>query len=134
MNTSSQSFSFTRQPLRLFALTALLAIGAAALQTAQAMPGGHGSHGGHDGPGGSMMSSPRQLDRMLDSVEATPEQRTQIRQIVSAAREAGRAQHEQGRALRDQGAKLFAQPTVDARAAEARGGKRVWADPWGEGV
>jgi Spy/CpxP family protein refolding chaperone len=65
------------------------------------------------------MGSPRQMDRMLDSVDATPEQRAQIKQIVASAREAGRALRAQGQALRDQSAALFAQPDVDARAAEA---------------
>ncbi len=101
--------------LRLLALTTLLALGASALQVAQAAPGDH--RGGGGGPGW-MMDSPRHLDRLLDRVDATAEQRAQIRQITERAREAGRAQHEQMRSLRDQSAALFAQPTVDARAAE----------------
>jgi Spy/CpxP family protein refolding chaperone len=66
------------------------------------------------GPGGA-----RHVERMLDAVKATPEQRTQVQQILQAARTDLQAQHEAGRKLRDQGQALFAQPAVDARAAEA---------------
>ncbi len=104
-----------RHPLRLLAATALLALSAGALQVAHAAPGGPGDHAGHSWA----MGSPRHLERLLDSVDATAEQRAQIRQILATAREAGRAQHDQGRSLREQAATLFAQPTVDARAAEA---------------
>jgi Spy/CpxP family protein refolding chaperone len=55
---------------------------------------------------------------MLDSVQATPEQRAQLQQIFSAARADLKAQHEQGRALREQARALWTQPTVDARQAE----------------
>ena len=103
------------QPARLLALTALVAISAGVLQTANAAPGGHGDHGGL----GWSMGSPRHMDRMFDSINATPEQRTQIQQILGAAREELKGQREQGKTLRDQSAALFAQPTVDARAAEA---------------
>ncbi len=106
--------TFLTQPLRVLALTSLLAFGAAGLQTAQAAPGGHGGHGG-----GYSMGSPRHMERMLDSVNATAEQRAQIQQIMTAAREELRGQRVQTRTLREQGMALFSQPTVDARAAEA---------------
>ncbi len=106
------------QPARLLALTALVAISAGVLQTAHAAPGEHGGHGGHGGPGWSM-GSPRHMDRMLDSINATAEQRTQIQQILGAAREELKGQRAQGKTLREQAAAIFAQPTVDARAAEA---------------
>ncbi len=86
-------------------------------------PGGFGMHGGpgagmmHDGPGIGMMQG-RMGERMLDIVNATPEQRTQIKQIIDrnvAERQAQRAAH---LALRDQASQLFTQPTVDAAAAE----------------
>jgi Spy/CpxP family protein refolding chaperone len=86
-------------------------------------PGGFGMHGGpgagmmHDGPGIGMMEG-RMGERMLDFVNATPEQRTQIKQIIDrnvAERQAQRAAH---LALRDQARQLFTQPTVDAAAAE----------------
>ena len=86
-------------------------------------PGGFGMHGGpgagmmHDGPGIGMMQG-RMGERMLDIVNATPEQRTQIKQIIDrnvAERQAQRTAH---LALRDQARQLFTQPTVDAAAAE----------------
>jgi periplasmic protein CpxP/Spy len=112
-------------------------LGAAALVTlpAQAMPGehggGHGMHGmhgmqgmhsTHGGHGGGMamgmMGHPRMVERMLDSVNATSEQRGQVRQLVEAAQKDLAGQRDAGRALRDQTMSLFTQPTVDARAVE----------------
>ncbi len=58
-------------------------------------------------------------DRLLDEVKATPEQRTQIRALLDAARGDLQAQREAGRGLREQAMSLFSQPTVDARATEA---------------
>jgi len=78
--------------------------------TAMAGPGGHGAHGGMFG---GMMS------RLLERVNATPEQRTQIQQIMQHQASEMRAQHEAGRALRRQAMALFSQPTVDANAVEA---------------
>jgi Spy/CpxP family protein refolding chaperone len=52
-------------------------------------------------------------------VNATAEQRAQVKQILQAAQADMQAQREAGRKLREQGQALFAQPTVDARAAEA---------------
>jgi Spy/CpxP family protein refolding chaperone len=116
---------FAARPWRLMSATLLIAMAATAAQTALAQPqAGHGGrhhavahHGGHGG--GYGMLAPRHLDRMLDSVNASAEQRTQIRQIVEAARNDLRAQHDGSRALREQARALFVQPTVDARAAEA---------------
>jgi periplasmic protein CpxP/Spy len=62
--------------------------------------------------------SGRHAERMLDAVNATPEQRAQVKQIVQAARTDMSAQRESGRKLHEQSQALFAQPTVDARAVE----------------
>jgi periplasmic protein CpxP/Spy len=78
--------------------------------------GGPGGHGGHAGPGAGMFDG--MLTRLLDRVNATPEQRTQIQQIMQAQQADMRAQREAGRALREQMMALFAQPTVDAAAVE----------------
>jgi len=90
---------------------------------AQPVPGGpgmHGGHGMHGGQGGGMgMMQGHMLERMLDGVNATPDQRTQIKAIAERARADMKAQHESGRALREQSMKLFTQPVVDANAAEA---------------
>lgn len=130
------SRSTARTPPSRHALGAWIATGAvvaAALlaQPAQAMPGAMGGaphgphvamHGGMDGgPHGGMglpLGHPRMAERMLDSVAATPEQRTQIRGLLEAARTDLQAQREAGRTLREQQRALFTQPTVDARAVE----------------
>jgi Spy/CpxP family protein refolding chaperone len=69
-----------------------------------------------------MMGMPmqgRMVERMLDSVNASAEQRAQIKQITDRAAADRKAQFESHRALREQGMKLFTQPVVDANAAEA---------------
>ena len=108
-----------RRPARLMLGTLLIAgAGVFTLTAAEAAPGGHHGGGpGHEMRGGGMGG--RGLERMLDSVNATAEQRTQIQAIAQAARAEMKTQHEAGRALRQQEQQLFAQPTVDARAAEA---------------
>jgi protein CpxP len=106
------------------ASVALAAVMAGSAQAAPGGPGMHGTmmtmahgpmggHGGHGGMFGGMMT------RMLDRVNATPEQRAQIEQIVKANAGEMRSQREAGRALREQAMALFAQPTVDANAVEA---------------
>jgi protein CpxP len=114
------------------AALAALALAAVAASTAQAAPGGPGMHGMHGmhgtmmmaqgpmgGPGGPGGMFGGMMTRMLDRVNATPEQRAQIEQIVKANAGEMRAQREAGRALREQAMALFAQPTVDANAVEA---------------
>ena len=78
------------------------------------------------GPGPGMMmfgGSPehvaRHVDRMLDGLNATDAQRTQIKQIAQAAAADLKTQHEAGKALRERGLQIFAAPTVDANAAES---------------
>ena len=83
---------------------------------AQGPMGGPGGHGGHGAVGGMFDGM---MTRMLDRVNATPEQRTQIQQIMQSQAGEMRAQREAGRALRQQAMTLFAQPTVDAAAVEA---------------
>lgn len=108
--------------------TASLVAAATLSQPALAMPGGHGGpHGGHHGEmhggmrGGMAMpfANPQMAGRLLDSVNATPEQRTQIKALAEAAQRDLQAERSAGRQLREQAMTLFAQPTVDARAAEA---------------
>lgn len=107
------------QSFRLAAATTLLAVAGGVFQTAHAAP--HDGWGGHGGPGaaGFMMGHPRMLDRMLDSVNASADQRTQITAIANSAQTDLKAIHAQGKTLREQSAALFTQPTVDARAAES---------------
>ncbi len=105
---------------------AALALAGAVAGTAQAAPGGPGMHGTMmmaqgpmGGPGGHGGMFGGMVTRWLDRVNATPEQRTQIEQIMQANAGEMRAQREAGRALREQAMALFAQPTVDANAVEA---------------
>ena len=106
---------------RLLLATATVALAGGLSQAAWAAPDGdHGMHRMHGGAmGGPMgMMGGRGLERMLDAVNATPEQRTQIKQILDAARADGASQRDAARKLHEQSAALFAQPTVDARAVE----------------
>ena len=83
-----------------------------------------GGHGGHHEMGGGMMmgGSPermgRMIDRMLDGLNATDAQRSQIKQIVQTAATDLKSQREAHRALRQQGMQIFTAPNVDANAAE----------------
>jgi Spy/CpxP family protein refolding chaperone len=104
-----------------------LAVAAAGVSAsiAQAQPaagegrgvGRHAMHGGPMGMHGPMGG--RMLERALDSVNATPEQRTRIRDIMKAATDDARQQRVASRGLREQLMALFAQPTIDARAVES---------------
>jgi Spy/CpxP family protein refolding chaperone len=118
------------QPLRLLTATLVVAVAGSFAHAAMAAPhdgmGGPGHHGAMDGPGmgdfgmgGPGMGRGHQMDRMLDLVNASAEQRAQIKQIQQAAQTDLQAQHEAARKLREQSQALFAQPTVDARAVEA---------------
>ena len=91
---------------------ALAVAGTLSVVGAEAAPGHHG--GGHHG-----MMGGRMIERMLDGVNATDAQRTQIRQIMQSAATDLKAQRESARALREQSMQLFTQPNVDANAAEA---------------
>ncbi len=113
----TQTLSPNRHPLRLLAATLTVALAAGLAQTASAMP--HDGPGGPGGPGMGLMAGGRHhMERMLDAVNATPEQRTQIQQIMKAAADDLRAQRDSGRKLHQDMQALFTQPTVDARAAE----------------
>lgn len=102
---------------RLAAAALLIALAGAFASIAQAQPtGGPGGRHGHEmaGPMGGRM-----IERMLDSVNASAEQRTRIREIMKAAGDELRRQREGSRGLREQMMTLFAQPTVDAGAVES---------------
>jgi periplasmic protein CpxP/Spy len=117
------------QRARLMVVTLAVAAAGVCASIAQAQPahgprGGearHAMHGGAAGMHGPMGRAfgGRMLERALDGVNATPEQRTRIRDIMKSAATDMRAQREASRGLREQAMALFAQPTVDARAVEA---------------
>lgn len=94
---------------RLLAVMTLAAAGTAFAGPPAGGPAGHGM----------MMFGGHGVVRMLDQVNATAEQRSQIEQITKAARADLMAQHDGSRALHEQAMQLFTQPTVDANAAEA---------------
>lgn len=89
-------------------------------------PGGMGAMGGHmmgGGPGmggghGAHMAG-RGIERLLDLVNASADQRTRIKAILQSAHNDLKSQHQNSQALRDQQRSIFAQPNIDARAAEA---------------
>ena len=126
MKTQSQTPNIQPRALRMLLATMLVAVAGAVSQTALANPGGgHGGpggaemHGGRGMPGGmGLMGNPRMVERMLDTVNATAEQRAQVKQILQTAQAEMQTQRESGHKLHQQGQALFAQPTVDARAAE----------------
>ena len=108
--------SVLRRPLRV-AAAAALALGLVA--GAAAMPAGAaGAPGAMPMSGMPIVAGPR-LDRMLERVGASAEQRQQIRAIADAARDDLAAQRDERRELARQMSQLFTQPTVDAAAAEA---------------
>lgn len=92
--------------------------GAAAPVFAQGHRGSGGD--GADGPGMMIFGgSPRHLERMLDGLDATEAQRSQIRQIALAAASDFKSGRDAGRAFRERGLQIFTAPSVDAAAAES---------------
>lgn len=84
----------------------------------------HGMRAMHHGMGGGMMfrGSPehmgRMIDHMLDGLNASDAQRSQIKQIAAGAAADMKAQAEGGRALHQRAMQAFTAPTVDAGAVE----------------
>jgi periplasmic protein CpxP/Spy len=78
------------------------------------MGGGPGMGAGH----GAHMAG-RGIERLLDLVNASADQRTRIKGIMQSAHNDLKTQQQNGQALRDQQRSIFAQPNIDARAAEA---------------
>ena len=114
---SSISFSSVQRPLRWVAAALTLSLASGLAFSAPGGPHGAGMGGGMGGP--MMMGGGQHIERMLDAVNATADQRSQIKQITDAARADVKTIHQGARALREQMMQLFTQPTVDARAAEA---------------
>jgi len=71
------------------------------------------------GHGGGLPPEGPPLDRLLDELKATPEQRAELRKIVGAMRDDVKTLHEAGRSEHEQLGKLFTQPNVDPAAVEA---------------
>lgn len=81
----------------------------------------HHHHPRFAGPGGPgfLPLEGRGLDRLLDKVKATDAQRTQIKALAKSAQADLKPLHEAGRDLHEKTLALFAQPQVDAAAAES---------------
>lgn len=114
---------FSHQPTRRMVAGLSLVLAGGLTGGALAAPGGPGGPGGPGmmagaGHGGFGMFQ-GMLQRLLERVNATPEQRAQIQQIMQSGAAEMRSQREAGRALRQEALALFAQPTVDAAALEA---------------
>jgi Spy/CpxP family protein refolding chaperone len=115
----------TAAPLMRWLMTgAIVTALAATMVSAQAQ----GHHGGGPGAGegaGMMMfgGSPehvgRAVDHLLDGLGATDAQRSQIKQIATAAAADLKTQRDAGRGLHEKGMQLFAAPSVDAAAVES---------------
>ncbi|MGZ5207267.1 MAG: Spy/CpxP family protein refolding chaperone [Caldimonas sp.] len=117
-------------------VTLLAAIGLSAWAQPGPPPGMEGGHGMmHHGMGGDMGGmrggmghgmmfggSPehmgRAIDHMLDGLNASDSQRSQIKQIAAQAAADLKAQAAAGRGLHQRGMQIFTAPTVDAGAAE----------------
>ena len=86
------------------------------------MHGMNGMHGGMGGPGMMFGRSPehmgRMIDHMLDGLNASDAQRSQIKQIAAQAAADLKAQAASARGLHQRGMQIFTAPTVDAAAAE----------------
>ena len=102
--------------------TLVLALAGAVAFPALALPPGAGP-GGMAMGGGAMMGG--MLPRLLDRVNATPEQRTQIQQIIERYRGERQSQRQAWQTLQDETMTLFSQPTVDATAVEAQRQKQM---------
>ncbi|MEO8804519.1 MAG: Spy/CpxP family protein refolding chaperone [Burkholderiaceae bacterium] len=101
----------------LFSVLVVAAAAVAVSAEAQERVPGMGGGGGH----GMMMfgGSGRHIDHMLDGLNATDAQRTQIKQIAAAAAADLRGQREAGKGLRERSLQIFSAPNVDAVAAES---------------
>ena len=108
--------------LKRLAAGVVIAITATIALSAWAQPGGGHQHDGFGGHG-MFMGSPehvgRAVDHMLDGLNATDAQRTQIKQIVQQAAADLKAQHDSARGLHEKSLQIFTAPTVDAAAAES---------------
>lgn len=112
--TEGIAMNIVTRPVRRIAAALMLALAGGFVANALAATGGAG---GHAIGGGPLMGG--MLPRMLDRVNATPEQRAQIQQIIDRNAAERQAQREARREMREQAMALFSQPTVDANAVEA---------------
>lgn len=107
------------------AILASMALAVAMVATAGVAQAMGRQGGGHDGAGPTHRHGPGGQggafgsERMLDQLNATPEQKAQVHRIMEAARQDQQAQREAGQQLRQRMMQALAQPNVDAAAVEA---------------
>ncbi|MCE4557648.1 Spy/CpxP family protein refolding chaperone [Roseateles cellulosilyticus] len=101
---------------RVAAVSAALALGSVA---AQAQPGPGPGPGHHGGPPDAGFFGGGHLQHMLDVVNATDAQRSQIDTIFKAARQDLAGQREAGMKLHEQMAALYTATNIDAAAIES---------------
>jgi periplasmic protein CpxP/Spy len=114
---TASSTRWNRTAARLLGTGLFVALASSVMLTAEAAPGGEG-HTPHRGGGmmGPMMGL--HSERALDAVNATAEQRAQIKAILDATHADLKAQRDAGRSVHEQLRLAFTQPTVDARTVE----------------
>lgn len=111
--------------LRWMMVSVLVVAAAAVAVSAEAQERPHGPRGGEGGPGMMMMFGgppahmARRIDHMLDGLNASDAQRTQIKQIATAAATDLQGQREAAKGLHERSLQIFTAPTVDATAAES---------------
>jgi periplasmic protein CpxP/Spy len=86
---------------------------------AMATPSLARDHGGDPPHMGLFAGHPERLNRMLSSVDATPQQREQVQKIATQAAADLKPQADTGRALHQQTMAALTAPVVDANALEA---------------
>ena len=102
----------------------LVVVAAAAAGSAHAQGHGRSMGSGGVGPGMMMFNGPpehiaRAVDHLLDGLDATEAQRSQVRQIAQTAAVDLKAQHEASRSLHEKAQQIFVAPMIDAAAAES---------------
>ena len=97
---------------------AVLTLGGGVAATAAYAQAGDQTEAAGQMPGGDMEFGARRLEHLLDKVNATPAQRTQIEGIWNNLRPQMKANGQQHRALHQQMAAAFTAPTVNAAQIE----------------
>ena len=105
--------------LRWVIVSALVVAAAAVAVSAEAQEHAPGMGHGMMMLGGSPEHMGRHIDHMLDGLNASDAQRSQIKQIAMAAAADLRAQREAGKGLHERSLQIFSAPNVDAGAAES---------------
>ena len=108
----TSKFPVQKTSLRSWLIALLVALASSVALSAWAQPGGSGMHGGMWG------EHPKQMERLLASIQATDDQKARIQQIMRKTMNDMAGQREAGRTLREKARAIFAASTVDANAAE----------------